>query len=137
MEILELKNHPYFVGVQYHPEYTSHPLSPSPPFLGLILAASGQLQGFLDKTRVPSPVNMFHDAHSIIHSNFQYLPSAGNSSASLKALNENFKHASGSDMLKVPTSRFSGMNIKQDESDEGTDGENSPPSFSLHDVPKL
>lgn len=36
MEILELDDHPYFVCVQYHPEYLSKPLSPSPPFLGLL-----------------------------------------------------------------------------------------------------
>ena len=36
MEILELDNHPYFVGVQYHPEYISRPLKPSAPYLGLI-----------------------------------------------------------------------------------------------------
>ncbi|KAJ2719873.1 CTP synthase ura7 [Coemansia sp. Benny D115] len=47
MEILELSNHPYFVGVQYHPEYITHPLKPSPPFLGLLLAASGQLDSYL------------------------------------------------------------------------------------------
>ena len=38
MEIMELSGHPYYVAVQYHPEYISRPLSPSPPFLGLILA---------------------------------------------------------------------------------------------------
>ncbi|KAJ2541097.1 CTP synthase ura7 [Coemansia sp. RSA 1933] len=48
MEILELENHPYFVAVQYHPEYLTRPLSPSPPFLGLLLAASGQLDSYLD-----------------------------------------------------------------------------------------
>ena len=42
-EILELPDHPYFVAVQYHPEFKSRPGRPSPPFLGLILAASGQL----------------------------------------------------------------------------------------------
>ncbi|KAJ2503163.1 CTP synthase ura7 [Coemansia sp. RSA 1972] len=47
MEILELDGHAYFVGVQYHPEYLTRPLSPSPPFLGLLLAASGQLQTYL------------------------------------------------------------------------------------------
>jgi CTP synthase len=36
MEIIELENHPYFVGVQYHPEYISRPLKPSAPYLGLI-----------------------------------------------------------------------------------------------------
>jgi CTP synthase len=41
-EILELANHPYFVAVQYHPEFKSRPGRPSPPFLGLVLAASRQ-----------------------------------------------------------------------------------------------
>ena len=36
MEILDLENHPYFVAVQYHPEYISRPLQPSAPYLGLI-----------------------------------------------------------------------------------------------------
>ena len=36
MEILELDDHPYFVAVQYHPEYISRPLKPSAPYLGLI-----------------------------------------------------------------------------------------------------
>ncbi|XP_065199145.1 CTP synthase 1-A-like [Sycon ciliatum] len=44
MEIMELEGHPYFVAVQYHPEYLTRPVKPSPPYLGLILAASGQLQ---------------------------------------------------------------------------------------------
>eukprot|EP01116_Phalansterium_solitarium_P003275 TRINITY_DN1406_c0_g1_i1.p1 TRINITY_DN1406_c0_g1~~TRINITY_DN1406_c0_g1_i1.p1 ORF type:complete len:597 (+),score=190.68 TRINITY_DN1406_c0_g1_i1:133-1923(+) len=48
MEIAELKNHPYFVGVQYHPEFKSRPLQPSPPFVGLIMAASGKLQKWLE-----------------------------------------------------------------------------------------
>lgn len=39
MEILELDDHPYFVAVQYHPEYLSKPFAPSPPFFGLIKAA--------------------------------------------------------------------------------------------------
>lgn len=47
MEIMELKDHPYFVGVQFHPEYTSRPLKPSPPYLGLLLAAAGKLQAYL------------------------------------------------------------------------------------------
>jgi CTP synthase len=29
-EIIELKNHPWFIGVQYHPELKSRPLSPHP-----------------------------------------------------------------------------------------------------------
>jgi CTP synthase len=43
-EIIELLHtqHPYFVGVQYHPEFKSRPTRPSPPFVGLLLAASNQ-----------------------------------------------------------------------------------------------
>ncbi|CAG8577088.1 2925_t:CDS:10 [Diversispora eburnea] len=41
MEIMELQDHPFFVGTQYHPEYLSRPLKPSPPFLGFMIAASG------------------------------------------------------------------------------------------------
>ncbi|CAD6254887.1 unnamed protein product [Miscanthus lutarioriparius] len=43
MEILELPSHPYFVGVQFHPEFKSRPGKPSPLFMGLIAASSGQL----------------------------------------------------------------------------------------------
>ena len=51
MEIAELKRevHPFYVGCQYHPEFQSRPLRPSPPFHGLLLAASGQLDAFLEK----------------------------------------------------------------------------------------
>ncbi|CAO3572556.1 unnamed protein product [Mortierella alpina] len=47
MEIVELAGHPFFVGVQYHPELLTRPLKPSPPFVGLILAATGELQKHL------------------------------------------------------------------------------------------
>ncbi|KAF8926071.1 CTP synthase [Dissophora ornata] len=47
MEIVELADHPYFLGVQYHPEYLTRPLKPSAPFMGLILAASGDLKSHL------------------------------------------------------------------------------------------
>ncbi|KAF9425912.1 CTP synthase ura7 [Entomortierella beljakovae] len=47
MEIVELADHPFFLGVQYHPEYLTRPLKPSPPFMGLILAATGGLQKHL------------------------------------------------------------------------------------------
>ena len=42
-EIFELNDHPYYVGVQFHPEFKSRPGRPSPPFLGLLKAASGQM----------------------------------------------------------------------------------------------
>lgn len=42
-------DHSYFVGVQYHPEFTSRPIKPSPPYFGLLLAAAGKLQSYLTK----------------------------------------------------------------------------------------
>ncbi|MGB0611663.1 MAG: glutamine hydrolyzing CTP synthase [Poseidonia sp.] len=39
-EIFELEGHPYYVGVQFHPEFKSRPNRPSPPFLGLLQAAT-------------------------------------------------------------------------------------------------
>jgi CTP synthase len=39
MEILELPEHPYFVGTQFHPEFRSRPVRASPPFVGLVEAA--------------------------------------------------------------------------------------------------
>ncbi|PFH46783.1 hypothetical protein AMATHDRAFT_153831 [Amanita thiersii Skay4041] len=42
MQVLELKGHPYFVGLQAHPEFCTRPLNPSPPFLGFLAAASGE-----------------------------------------------------------------------------------------------
>ena len=39
VEIIELKNHPFFVGTQFHPELKSRPLRPHPLFMGLIKAA--------------------------------------------------------------------------------------------------
>ncbi|KAK9074924.1 hypothetical protein SSX86_003243 [Deinandra increscens subsp. villosa] len=50
MQIIELGNHPYFVGVQFHPEFKSRPGKPSALFLGLIAAASGQLDVILKKS---------------------------------------------------------------------------------------
>ncbi|MED6121022.1 hypothetical protein PIB30_119216 [Stylosanthes scabra] len=49
MEIAELPNHPYFVGVQFHPEFKSRPGKPSPLFLGFIAAACGQLDLILQR----------------------------------------------------------------------------------------
>ncbi len=39
VEIVELTDHPFFVGVQFHPEFKSRPLRPHPLFLQFISAA--------------------------------------------------------------------------------------------------
>jgi CTP synthase len=38
VEIIELKNHPFFVGTQFHPEFKSRPLNPHPLFREFIRA---------------------------------------------------------------------------------------------------
>ena len=38
-EIIELKDHPWFIGVQFHPEFKSRPLLPHPLFSSFIKAA--------------------------------------------------------------------------------------------------
>jgi CTP synthase len=40
VEIIELADHPFFVGTQFHPELQSRPLDPHPVFRGFIKAAS-------------------------------------------------------------------------------------------------
>ena len=39
VEIVELPDHPWFIGVQYHPEYRSTVANPHPLFVGLVKAA--------------------------------------------------------------------------------------------------
>ncbi len=38
VEAIEISDHPFFIGTQFHPEYQSSPLKPHPLFLGLIKA---------------------------------------------------------------------------------------------------
>ena len=38
MEIVEIKNHPYFIATQFHPEFKSRPDKPHPLFTKLIKA---------------------------------------------------------------------------------------------------
>ena len=42
VEIAELKDHPYMVGSQFHPEFLSRPMRPHPLFAGLIRAAAAK-----------------------------------------------------------------------------------------------
>lgn len=44
MEITEIPDHPFFVGTQYHPEFTSKPFKPNPCFYHFLLASSGQYE---------------------------------------------------------------------------------------------
>ena len=42
VEVIEIPNHPWFVGVQFHPEYKSTVLKPHPLFVDFIKAALKQ-----------------------------------------------------------------------------------------------
>ena len=44
-EIIELKNHPWFIGVQFHPEFKSRPFTPHPLFSSFIKAAEVKRRG--------------------------------------------------------------------------------------------
>src|SRR6187431_2721959 len=44
VEIVELPNHPWFLAVQFHPEFKSKPLRPHPLFAGFVEAAYKRLQ---------------------------------------------------------------------------------------------
>ena len=39
VEVIEIPNHPWFVGCQFHPEFTSKPIEGHPLFTGFINAA--------------------------------------------------------------------------------------------------
>lgn len=73
MEIVELEEHPYYVGVQYHPEYTSTPMNPSPPYLGLILAAANELYDYLESDcYIPPPAEPVREDSGIFQFVLQY-----------------------------------------------------------------
>lgn len=73
MEILELEKHPYYVAVQFHPEYLSRPMLPSPPFLGLVLAAKDKLKSFLARGCKLSPRKQSDSGISLLFKNRQYV----------------------------------------------------------------
>lgn len=45
VEAIEYKNHPFYIGVQYHPEFKSRPNRPHPLFVGLIKASLENKEG--------------------------------------------------------------------------------------------
>ena len=45
VEVVELPNHPFFIGVQFHPEYKSTPEKPQPLFVRFISAAKARKAG--------------------------------------------------------------------------------------------
>ena len=45
VEAIECKNHPFYIGVQYHPEFKSRPNRPHPLFVGLVKASLENREG--------------------------------------------------------------------------------------------
>ena len=45
VEIIEIPEHPFFIGVQFHPEFKSRPLNPHPIFKGFVGAALAHANG--------------------------------------------------------------------------------------------
>ena len=41
VELIELKNHPWFIGSQFHPEFKSRPERPHPLFMGFMKTILG------------------------------------------------------------------------------------------------
>ncbi|MBS2022396.1 MAG: CTP synthase [Deltaproteobacteria bacterium] len=54
VEMIELTDHPYFIGCQFHPEFQSKPFSPHPLFTGFVKAALDQQKK--KSASVPPPV---------------------------------------------------------------------------------
>ena len=51
VEIVEIENHPFFVGVQFHPEYKSTVESPSPLFVQFVKAAHQHAVPFIKNSK--------------------------------------------------------------------------------------
>jgi CTP synthase len=49
VEVVELKDHPYMVASQFHPEFLSRPMNPHPLFVGLLKAAKEKKMGVVNR----------------------------------------------------------------------------------------
>lgn len=55
VEIVELENHPWFVGCQFHPEFKSRPIEPHPLFREFIGAALREKRALFPEIESPEP----------------------------------------------------------------------------------
>jgi CTP synthase len=55
IEVIELADHPWFVGCQFHPEFTSKPREGHPLFTGFIKAAIAKRDSRSDDAEVNNP----------------------------------------------------------------------------------
>jgi CTP synthase len=76
-------DHPFFVGLQAHPEFCTRPLNPSPPFLGLVAAACGpdvleqQMTQQVQSFQPPHPKEAMVGEQALIQGSREQLPTAG------------------------------------------------------------
>jgi CTP synthase len=74
--------HPFFVGLQAHPEFCTRPLNPSPPFLGFVAAACGpdvleqQMAQQLQSFQPPHPKESMIGEPALIQGSREQLPAA-------------------------------------------------------------
>jgi len=55
VEIVEIKDHPWFLGCQFHPEFKSRPLDPHPVFSSFVRAALKEKKLFIQHTNINDP----------------------------------------------------------------------------------
>jgi CTP synthase len=76
-------DHPFFVGLQAHPEFCTRPLNPSPPFLGFVAASCGpdvleqQMAQQLQSFQPPHPKESMVGEQALIQVSREQLPTAG------------------------------------------------------------
>ena len=54
VEVIEIADHPWFVGCQFHPEFTSKPREGHPLFTGFVQAAIARRENRSDDTSISS-----------------------------------------------------------------------------------
>ena len=57
VEMIEMRDHPFFIAVQFHPEFRSRPNHPHPLFLGLVEAALARGQVDMAQTELVQQMN--------------------------------------------------------------------------------
>lgn len=62
VEAIEYSDHPFYVGVQYHPEFKSRPNHPHPLFTGLINASLDSKT--INKKEEEEAISVFENALS-------------------------------------------------------------------------
>ncbi|HVR42780.1 MAG TPA: CTP synthase [Thermoanaerobaculia bacterium] len=65
VEMIEIEDHPWFVGCQFHPEYKSRPTAPHPLFRAFVRACREFQQGRRDAQQQPSSISAADQVSSL------------------------------------------------------------------------